>query len=99
MELWYGFGLKPQIRSGVDLAGAISRTIHETFEGRVLSFSEREAEISGHLLAEQGRKGRMLKVADIQIAAVAMANGLAVATRNFQDFAHDGLAVINPWEA
>jgi toxin FitB len=38
-----------------------------------------------------------MKVADMQIAATAVRNGFAVATRNVADFQHEGLQVINPW--
>ena len=36
-------------------------------------------------------------MADIQIAAVALAHDLTLVTRNTEDFAGMGLALLNPW--
>jgi predicted nucleic acid-binding protein len=36
---------------------------------------------------------------DAQIAAIAVAAGAAVATRNVSDFEHCGVTVVNPWIA
>jgi toxin FitB len=38
-----------------------------------------------------------VKIIDLQIAATAMTNGFAVATRDVKDFQHEGLRVIDPW--
>jgi predicted nucleic acid-binding protein len=35
---------------------------------------------------------------DAAIAAIAEANGCALATRNVKDFATTGLEIINPWQ-
>ena len=37
-------------------------------------------------------------VQDGQIAAVALAHGMSVATRNVGDFEATGVALVNPWE-
>jgi predicted nucleic acid-binding protein len=42
--------------------------------------------------------GRPLGALDGQIAAIARANGYAVATRNVRDFVDCGVEVINPFE-
>jgi predicted nucleic acid-binding protein len=39
------------------------------------------------------------KLADLQIAGVALAYGLALATRNGGDFAGLGISLIDPWSA
>jgi predicted nucleic acid-binding protein len=36
--------------------------------------------------------------ADAQIAAIARSRGAAVATRNVEDFAGCGIAVVSPWK-
>ena len=38
-----------------------------------------------------------MAVIDAQIAAIALANGLRVVTRNVRDFAPMGGPMINPW--
>jgi predicted nucleic acid-binding protein len=40
-----------------------------------------------------------LETADAFIAAVALANGFAVATRDTRPFETAGVDIINPWEA
>ena len=39
-----------------------------------------------------------MSVPDGQIAAIALTNGFALATRNIKDFEHCGLELINPFE-
>ena len=41
--------------------------------------------------------GRPVPPADCQIAAIAHANGMAVATRNLRDFEGMGFEFIDPW--
>ncbi len=41
--------------------------------------------------------GRPIPEADCQIAAIARAHGMAVATRNVGDFSDTGIEVIDPW--
>jgi predicted nucleic acid-binding protein len=64
------------------------------FAGRVLPVDLAVCERWGHLRA---RLGRSLSVSDALIGATALVHGLAVATRNEQDFADFGLRVVNPW--
>jgi len=52
----------------------------------------------GRLTIEAKRKGRTIAIADGLIAATAMDHDLAVVTRNVQDFAETGVAIIDPWQ-
>ena len=38
-------------------------------------------------------------IADAQIAAIALANGMPLATRNVRDFEDMGVEIIDPWTA
>lgn len=50
------------------------------------------------IVSSKTRMGRPISVEDAQIAAVALAHGLPLATRNTADFEGiEGLAVVNPW--
>lgn len=53
----------------------------------------------GPVLAFQERAGRNPGTADSQIAAIALANGMALATRNVKHFEGLGIELIDPWEA
>ncbi len=50
-------------------------------------------------MGEGDRTGRPKPMADAQIAAVALRNGLTLATRNIRDFKDMGVALVNPWAA
>lgn len=50
------------------------------------------------LLAKTRAVGLSLATADAFIAAIALANGFAVATRDTRPFEAAGVNVINPWE-
>jgi hypothetical protein len=46
------------------------------------------------------RLGQPISTEDAQIAAISLATGLTVATRNTKDFGNiDGQALANPWQA
>ena len=53
----------------------------------------------GPVLAHQQRCGRDPGTADTQIAATALAHGMALATRNVKHFDGLGLELIDPWQA
>lgn len=51
------------------------------------------------IVAHRTRLGRPISVEDAQIAAIAKASGLALATRNTRDFQDvEGVTLVNPWE-
>ena len=50
------------------------------------------------LLAKSRAAGLTVETADAFIAAIALANGFAVATRDTRPFETAGVSVINPWE-
>jgi toxin FitB len=45
-------------------------------------------------------RGQAISTEDAQLAAIALANGITVATRNTKDFENiDGLTLANPWQS
>lgn len=68
------------------------------FQGKILVFDEEAALAFGRLTAQARRAGCPAKVADAQIAAIAAAHGLTVATRDITDFAGFGIPLANPWQ-
>jgi predicted nucleic acid-binding protein len=69
------------------------------FAGRILAFDLACTREYATLLASARGAGIAIGTADSYLAAIAAANGLAVATRDTAPFRAAGLAVINPWEA
>lgn len=69
------------------------------FEDRILAFDIDAAAAFGRIAAQREQAGRRMEPLDAMIAAIAVAHGMKVATRDTSDFADIGLDVINPFEA
>jgi predicted nucleic acid-binding protein len=97
-----------ELRAGVALlpAGKRKTVLHESLEqrvlpmfaGRVLPFDLVCTTAYAALLARVRKAGSGIETADAYIAAIAIANGFTVATRDTSPFQAAGLTVINPWE-
>ena len=81
------------------LAHWINHELATQFQGRILPFDREAAVIWGTIMGEGDRTGRPKPMADAQIAAVALRNGLTLATRNIRDFKNMGVALVDPWAA
>jgi predicted nucleic acid-binding protein len=98
-----------ELRAGIALipAGKRRDSLHENLEkrllpmfaNRVLSFDMACTTAYAGLLAKSRAAGLTVETADAFIAAIALANGFAVATRDTRPFETAGVSVINPWEA
>jgi toxin FitB len=64
---------------------------------RIAAFDLDAARHYGMVLAYQDGCGRNPGTADTQIAAIALARGMQLATRNIRHFEGLGLGLINPW--
>jgi predicted nucleic acid-binding protein len=70
----------------------------EAFSDHLLVFGELAAIEYGQLVARRTRMGRPITVEDAQIAAIALAHGLRLATRNVRDFVDiPNLSLVDPW--
>lgn len=78
------------------LLEALRRLVIE-FADRLLDFNVAAAWAYGRILADARRAGRPMSMPDAAIAAIAAANGCALATRNVADFETTGLDIIDPW--
>jgi predicted nucleic acid-binding protein len=80
------------------LAAAARQMFEEDFAGCCLPFDAAAAQRFAALVAERRRIGRPITTRDAQIAAIALANNMPLATRNIEDFeAVPGLVLVNPW--
>ena len=94
-----------EIRKGIEALGKSKRKLKlldwlETelpafFSGRILPIDEEVADRWGRLLAAAGRP---LPAIDSLLAATALTHGLALVTRNVDDFPYPDLEIIDPWE-
>lgn len=96
-ELVRGVAILPEGKRKRDLTVSVMEMILQDFAQFVVPFDRLAAYEWGVLVAEQQLRGRTLGFADSQIAAVCLAQGASLATRNTRDFEGLGLDLIDPW--
>jgi predicted nucleic acid-binding protein len=96
-EVAQGIERLPVGRRRSDLERWLDALIGDTFAGRILAFDVEAALIYGKLVANARAQGRPPKMGDAQIAAIAWRDGMAVATRDVDDFEALQVPVVNPW--
>lgn len=97
-EISYGINALPPGKRQISLADAFNKLIKAAFKHRIAPFDEAAAHQYGKLMSLRKELGRPLSILDGQIAAIALTQGKAVATRNIRDFSDTGLELINPFE-
>ena len=97
-EVGYGLWVLPEGRKRRDLQDRFDRFVAEGFEQRILTFDESAARLYGEIMGHRRELGRPLAALDGQIAAIARAHRLSVATRNVRDFEECGVETVNPFE-
>lgn len=97
-ELRAGVALLPAGRRRDKLHDYLETQLLPSFASRVLPFDLVCTTAYAQALATVRKAGYGIATADACIAAVALANGLIVATRDANPFRAAGLTVINPWE-
>lgn len=96
-ELSFG-GHKTLLRYGSDRYRAdLVELMDNVFAGRILKFGHAEAFAFGRLRADREAKALPTPIIDLQIAAICIANGATLATRNVRGFDALGLDLINPF--
>ena len=98
-ELRAGVALLPAGKRRAALHESLEKRVLPMFVGRVLPFDLASTNAYAELLATVRKSGNGIETADACIAAVAVANGFIVATRDTSPFQAAGVTVINPWEA
>lgn len=97
-EVRFGLEVLPGGKRRRGLEDRFERFVADGFAYRVLPFDEKAARRYGELRARRRRLGRPMSVLDGQIAAIARAHRLAVATGNVRDFEECGLEIVNPFD-
>lgn len=99
-EILTGIALLPAGKRRTALAVAAEQMFEQDFAGRCLEFDAAAAKNYAVIVAVRTRQGQPISTEDAQIAAIALAGGLTVATRNIKDFDNiDGLTLADPWQA
>lgn len=96
-ELWFGVARLPAGRRRDALASAVDAVVDNEIGRRVLAFDLEAAEVHAAIAARSERSGRPRSMADGQIAAICLARGLPLATRNTGDFEGTGVELLDPW--
>ncbi len=96
-ELRAGLALLPPGKRRTGLQDNLEKRVLPLFAGRVLPLDLACTQAYAALVAAARHAGLAIATVDGYIAAIAAANGLAVATRDTQPFQAAGVAVINPW--
>jgi predicted nucleic acid-binding protein len=96
-ELRSGVALMPSGKRRAALHEQLEKRVLPMFAGRVLPFDMACTNAYADLLARVRKAGGGIETADACIAAIALANGFIVATRDTNPFQAAGLDVINPW--
>ncbi|WP_169077362.1 type II toxin-antitoxin system VapC family toxin [Microcella alkalica] len=95
-ELRFGVQRMTEGRRRDHLAAAVHDLIVGAAE-RILPFDAEAADTAGRLRARRESVGRLVSAEDTMIAAICLAGGHALATRNTRDFDDAGVELHNPW--
>ncbi|MDE0107034.1 MAG: type II toxin-antitoxin system VapC family toxin [Bryobacterales bacterium] len=98
-EVRTGIAVLPEGRRRRGLGEACERAFGSLFAGRVLPFDSGAARAYAEIVSARRVLGRPVSQADCQIAAIACARGMAVATRNVRGFEDMGIEILDPWNA
>lgn len=98
-EILTGIALLPAGKRRMALALAAEQMFAQDFAGHCHVFDTAAAKNHALIVSARTRQGHPISTEDAQIAAIALAAGLTVVTRNTKDFEKiDGLTLVNPWK-
>jgi toxin FitB len=96
-EAHYGLHRLPAGRRRRELESRLTDVLADVFRNRIVPLDMIASMEAGRIHALHIAQGRNVDVPDSQIAGIARTLGASVATRNVDDFAGTGLAIVNPW--
>ena len=98
-ETLFGLKLLPDGRRRDDLMGRTEFLFADLLKDRILPFDDAAATYYPEIVLVRRKAGRPISMVDAMIAAIAIAQGFAVATRNVRDFEETGASIVNPFDA
>jgi toxin FitB len=97
-EIMLGISLLPIGKRRETLAAAAEGMFSQDFADKCLPFDAAGAVIYASIVSDRRQAGQAISTEDALIAAIALAHGYPLATRNIKDFLHiNGLILQNPW--
>jgi predicted nucleic acid-binding protein len=96
-ELRYGIERLARGRRKDRLMASVDRLETEGYRDRILPLDAAAAAEFGRIAVRRQRIGRRIESMDALIAAITLAHGAVLATRDTEDFADLGFDVINPF--
>jgi toxin FitB len=96
-ELRFGVAALPIGKRRENLSNSLEQRVLPLFNGRILPFDLAASDAYAILRARARFEGKAIGMSDGYIAAIAISNGLAVASRATAPFNAARLKVINPW--
>ena|ERR1039457_4567084 len=98
-EIMLGISLLPTGKRRNALTAAADAMFSLDFAGRCLPFDATGAANYAAIVSDRRRVGQAISTEDAQIAAIALAHGYPLATRNTKDFLNiNGLTLYDPWQ-
>ncbi|TFZ48399.1 type II toxin-antitoxin system VapC family toxin [Serratia proteamaculans] len=98
-ELFSGVACMPDGKRKREFRFKLAEAVQIRFDEQTLPFDTLCAMQYAELMGKNQRQGRLMSMADTQIAATCLNYGAALATRNTKDFIHCGIELIDPWQA
>jgi toxin FitB len=97
-ELMLGVAMLPAGKRKTGLSQVLEEMFETQFQARCLAFDSAAADAFAELRARRTRQARAISTEDAQIAAIALVQGLPLATRSVKDFwGIARLELVNPW--
>ena len=97
MELRFGAALLEPGPQRQKLESKIDETVNKIFRSRIKYLDDPATQVFANQAATAQRNGRRVGFADAAIAAIAIASGFSIATRDTAPFRDMGADVTNPW--
>lgn len=98
-EIRVGVAALPVGRRRTSLSDSADRAFRVLFPGRILPLDSAAAWEYAAVVSERNATGRPIGAFDGLIAAIARAQGAAIATRDVGGFDGLGIEIVNPWSA
>lgn len=96
-EILYGIARMPDGKRKQGLLDLATAMFDEDFAGYILPFDADAAVHYAEIAADSEARGKVVDMADAQIAAIGRKHDAVIATRNVRHFESLGVALIDPW--